>query len=531
MNRVVAGSRPASVVAASVGSMLEMNRHSRPSCAVRRERLVGHHRPEVGAADADVDHRADALAGDAGPLAAAHLVGEGVDAVAARRGPAATTSTAVDLEVRAVRESRSAVCRTARSSVTLMCRPSNIVVAAAGHPDLVGERQQRGQHVVVDQALRQVDVEVGRVEAQPSDPVGVGVEPARAGRARSRRASAARRDQASVEVGSTGASVTGPPLPARRRLEGRGHGLQQLVPGGDELVDALLDQDLDDVVVVDAGLGERVHVRRGVVVERPDPVAPDLAVVGHGVQGLLRHRVHGVLDDQVDDVHGVVVVGVLDAGRGPQRPLLAGARSLERGPAVAAVELLERLERQPGVGDAGLALQGRVGAGPGGGGVEALVDLGVDAGDEERRDRVDGGQVVAVLAGLLEAGDVGLHDVVVLVEPEDQGHVDADAGGQGLGDRRAALLGAGDLDEQVGLADGLPEVGRLGDRAVGVVGETGGDLDRDPAVDLVGRVEDRPQHLAALADVVGGDGADGLVGVGALRRPARGSAGRSARRC
>ena len=31
MNSVVAGSRPASVVAASVGSMLEMNRHSRPS--------------------------------------------------------------------------------------------------------------------------------------------------------------------------------------------------------------------------------------------------------------------------------------------------------------------------------------------------------------------------------------------------------------------------------------------------------------------------------------------------------------------
>ena len=51
MNRVVAGSRPASVVAASVGSMLEMNRHSRPSLAVGRQRLVGHHRAEVGAAD------------------------------------------------------------------------------------------------------------------------------------------------------------------------------------------------------------------------------------------------------------------------------------------------------------------------------------------------------------------------------------------------------------------------------------------------------------------------------------------------
>ena len=79
MNSVVAGSRPASVVAASVGSMLLMNRHSRPVLAVRRQRLVGHHRAEVGAADADVDDRADPLAGDAGPRAAADLVGEGVD--------------------------------------------------------------------------------------------------------------------------------------------------------------------------------------------------------------------------------------------------------------------------------------------------------------------------------------------------------------------------------------------------------------------------------------------------------------------
>ena len=39
--------------------------------AVVLERLVGHHRAEVGAADADVDDVADALAGVALPLAAA----------------------------------------------------------------------------------------------------------------------------------------------------------------------------------------------------------------------------------------------------------------------------------------------------------------------------------------------------------------------------------------------------------------------------------------------------------------------------
>ena len=40
------------------------------------QRLVGHHRPEVGAADADVDDVANAFAGVAFPGAAAHAVGE-----------------------------------------------------------------------------------------------------------------------------------------------------------------------------------------------------------------------------------------------------------------------------------------------------------------------------------------------------------------------------------------------------------------------------------------------------------------------
>ena len=44
--------------------------------AVEAERLVGHHRPEVGAADADVDHVADALPRVPLPGAAPHALGE-----------------------------------------------------------------------------------------------------------------------------------------------------------------------------------------------------------------------------------------------------------------------------------------------------------------------------------------------------------------------------------------------------------------------------------------------------------------------
>ena len=45
------------------------------------QRLVGHHRPEVGAADPDVDHVADRLAGMPAPLARAHPLGEGAHPV------------------------------------------------------------------------------------------------------------------------------------------------------------------------------------------------------------------------------------------------------------------------------------------------------------------------------------------------------------------------------------------------------------------------------------------------------------------
>src|SRR6266508_87961 len=49
---------------------------SQAAVAVGFQGLVGHHRAEVGSADADVDVVADGLAGVPLPLAAAHPVGE-----------------------------------------------------------------------------------------------------------------------------------------------------------------------------------------------------------------------------------------------------------------------------------------------------------------------------------------------------------------------------------------------------------------------------------------------------------------------
>ena len=103
------------------------------------QRLVGHHRAEVGAADADVDDRPDPLAGDAGPLAGADLLGERVDALE-HLVHVGDDVLAVDLERSRRRGRRSAVCSTARSSVTLMCSPREHRVPPLGRARLLGQR-------------------------------------------------------------------------------------------------------------------------------------------------------------------------------------------------------------------------------------------------------------------------------------------------------------------------------------------------------------------------------------------------------
>ncbi len=55
----------------------------------------------------------------------------------------------------------------------------------------------------------------------------------------------------------------------------------------------------------------------------------------------------------------------------------------------------------------------------------------------------------------------------------------------------------------------------LQDRLVGVVRQPRIDLDRHPAVDAVGQLVLLGQHIARIADVVGGDGADRGVHIGA----------------
>ena len=136
---------------------------------------------------------------------------------------------------------------------------------------------------------------------------------------------------------------------------------------------------------------------------------------------------------------------------------------------------------------------------------QPLVDLGVDPGDEERRDRRDRGDVVPVGRRLLEPGHVRVDDLAVALEREDQRHVDRDPLGQRRGDGGDALGRGRDLDVHVRPVDQPPQLLGLGDRRLGLAREPRVDLERDPPVDAVGGVVDGPQHVGRPADVIGGD--------------------------
>ena len=71
MNSVSSGSRSAVASRMSVPSMLDTNRKRIERSLYWTQRLRRHRRPEVAAADADVDDIADGLAGGARPVAAA----------------------------------------------------------------------------------------------------------------------------------------------------------------------------------------------------------------------------------------------------------------------------------------------------------------------------------------------------------------------------------------------------------------------------------------------------------------------------
>ena len=217
--------------------------------------------------------------------------------------------------------------------------------------------------------------------------------------------------------------------------------------------------------------------------------AGHLALARGGLQRRQRHRVDGVRRDEAVHVERVGIRGVLDAGRGPERALDRAAGVAQRGELLAAEHLLERPVGGARVGEPGAPLEVLAA-----GGGKPLVDLRVDARDEERRDRMAVERQAFGLAAPHRA-DVGPHHVLVGPDAEQQRDVDVHPLVQGGLDRRDPLGRGGDLDHQVGPVDEPPVHPRLLERPVGVVRQPRRDLERDVAVEAAAVLVHAAQHV------------------------------------
>ncbi len=154
---VSAGSRSRVASTKSVPSTLETKRSVRRAVAVVPQRLVGHDRAQVGAADADVDHVADGLPGEAGPGPAAHAGGEVGHAVE-HRVHAGHHVLAVHQDARPPgRAQRHVEHRALLGHVDLLAREHG--VDARPQAGRLGQREQEPQGLVGDPVLRVVEVE------------------------------------------------------------------------------------------------------------------------------------------------------------------------------------------------------------------------------------------------------------------------------------------------------------------------------------------------------------------------------------
>ncbi len=133
--------------------------------AVVAQRFVGHHRPEVRAADADVHDVFDALAGVAFPLPAAHAVGEGRHLVEHRMH--------FRHDVLAIDDDRRSLRRAERDmqhgavfgDVDLVAAEHR--VDARAQPGFVGEFEQQLERLVGDAVLRVVEKEARGFGGEP----------------------------------------------------------------------------------------------------------------------------------------------------------------------------------------------------------------------------------------------------------------------------------------------------------------------------------------------------------------------------
>ena len=236
--------------------------------------------------------------------------------------------------------------------------------------------------------------------------------------------------------------------------------------------------------------------------------APHLAVLAESGQGRGRHSVHRVGTYQLFDVVRVRIARILRRGARPEAPLRAGAGLAQLVPARSGEELLVVLVGQLRVGDGGLAeelvqsalllrilrLVDLLG--------KDLVDLRVDAADEEARHAGHLAEVATLLVQLLQPGQVSLDHLGVALDGKDQSDVDVVALGDLVEDRGQSFLCGRDLHHDVRSLAALAQVFGHPNSAACVVGEGRRDLDAHEAVAAFRLVVDRPERVGGRLDVL-----------------------------
>jgi hypothetical protein len=89
----------------------------------------------------------------------------------------------------------------------------------------------------------------------------------------------------------------------------------------------------------------------------------------------------------------------------------------------------------------------------------------------------------------------------ILFAREEQRDVDRHAPEYGFLNRRDALLGSRNLDEQIGPGSGSVKRTRGLDRPLRVIGEERRHFERDPAIDAGGPIMDRPEEIGGLLQI------------------------------
>ena len=143
--------------------------------------------------------------------------------------------------------------------------------------------------------------------------------------------------------------------------------------------------------------------------------------------------------------------------------------------------------------------------------VEPLVGFRVDARDEEARHGVRARRIAARGDEPLETAQVGLDDLLVALQREDQRHVDVLAGGDHVFDRGDARLRRGNLHVEVRPVDPLVQSLRLLVSVRDVVRERRVDLPGDVAVEAVRPLPHGAHQLARILDVAGGEPVEDLL--------------------